>query len=281
VSQLDAIRLDDEITEILQSQFMKIFILFKTDFVEKFKPEIEAFLHLLIFRFSIFMSGGTYGNRLQNLIYRDERTKQTISQTQKLLFGLLSIGMKWMWNRLNRISIAGGWADYAETDWQRQTWSLLALLETLYKATYLINLIVFLFNGKYPTLINRLLSIRLVYARPSMIRRVSFEYMNRQLVWHGFTEFLLFLMPLLNFESLKRKFQSKWSTKRQTGKAQVNHLCAICSESAFSPYVSNCEHLFCYYCLKVGCMNDQNFTCPLCGQRVSEIRRYEANLLNT
>lgn len=44
----------------------------------------------------------------------------------------------------------------------------------------------------------RLVGARLVYREPSMSRLVSFEYLNRQLVWQELSEFLLFLLPLIN-----------------------------------------------------------------------------------
>ena len=37
-----------------------------------------------------------------------------------------------------------------------------------------------------------------------MARNVSFDYLNRQLVWEAFTEFLLFMMPLVNMQSVRR-----------------------------------------------------------------------------
>ena len=40
---------------------------------------------------------------------------------------------------------------------------------------------------RYRTLADRLLGIRLVYAQRTVHRNVSFEYLNRQLVWHAFT----------------------------------------------------------------------------------------------
>ena len=36
-----------------------------------------------------------------------------------------------------------------------------------------------------------------------MARALSFEYLNRQLVWHELSELLLFLLPLLNVARLK------------------------------------------------------------------------------
>ena len=49
----------------------------------------------------------------------------------------------------------------------------------------------------------RMLGARLVYANGSMARALSFEYLNRQLVWHELSELLLFLLPLLNVARLK------------------------------------------------------------------------------
>lgn len=54
------------------------------------------------------------------------------------------------------------------------------------------------------SLLERVLSIRLVYQRASMARALSFEYLNRQLVWHELSELLLFTLPLLNVAALKR-----------------------------------------------------------------------------
>jgi peroxin-2 len=54
------------------------------------------------------------------------------------------------------------------------------------------------------TLTERLLGARLVYKQPNMSRLISFEYLNRQLVWQELSEFLLFLLPLINVAKVKR-----------------------------------------------------------------------------
>ncbi|CAK0781583.1 hypothetical protein CVIRNUC_005413 [Coccomyxa viridis] len=75
--------------------------------------------------------------------------------------------------------------------------------ETGFKLASLLNFIVFLHSGKYRSLLERLLGARLVYTKGSMARALSFEYLNRQLVWHELSELLLFLLPLLNVARLK------------------------------------------------------------------------------
>ena len=54
------------------------------------------------------------------------------------------------------------------------------------------------------SLLERALRMRLVYAQPAMTRALSFEYLNRQLVWHELSELLLFLLPLLNVGAVTR-----------------------------------------------------------------------------
>lgn len=78
--------------------------------------------------------------------------------------------------------------------WQR-VWNLVSL----------VNFGLFLWNGKYRTLTDRMLGMRLTYANRALHRNVSFEFLNRQLVWNAFTEFLLFLLPFIKPQKLLRR----------------------------------------------------------------------------
>lgn len=70
--------------------------------------------------------------------------------------------------------------------------------------------LVFLFNGRYRTLLDRILRLRLASPTNQASREVSFEYLNRQLVWHAFTEFLLFLLPLVGISRWRRWLSRVW-----------------------------------------------------------------------
>jgi peroxin-2 len=65
-------------------------------------------------------------------------------------------------------------------------------------------------NGRYRTLLDRLLRLRLETPTSQISRQVSFEYLNRQLVWHAFTEFLLFLLPLVGISRWRRWVSRAW-----------------------------------------------------------------------
>lgn len=49
-----------------------------------------------------------------------------------------------------------------------------------------------------------------------MRREVSFEYLNRQLVWHAFTEFLLFILPLVGINRWRRWLARAWRTLKSS-----------------------------------------------------------------
>lgn len=148
-----------------------------------------------------------YGSKMQNLKFVDASTMKPLAGWQKVhkellilhhhhpetlsssqaAYGLIQIGGPWLWDRLNRYSTASAWGDHPSESWQRRAWKTLTNIETTYKFLTVLNFLVFLVDGKYRSLIDRLLGLRLVYIHPNTARAVSFEWMNRQLVWHGFT----------------------------------------------------------------------------------------------
>ena len=48
-----------------------------------------------------------------------------------------------------------------------------------------------------------------MYARPSAARAISFEYLNRQLVWHELSELLLFVLPLVDVGAIRRALRAR------------------------------------------------------------------------
>lgn len=89
-----------------------------------------------------------------------------------------------------------------------------SLVTTTHSLTSFVSFLVFLFNGKYRTLLDRLLRLRLAPTSSQISREVSFEYLNRQLVWHAFTEFLLFILPLVGISRWRRWLSRAWRKAR-------------------------------------------------------------------
>jgi peroxin-2 len=164
------------------------------------------------------------------------------------------------------------------------------------------------------TLLERFCGARLIYQQACMTRIISFEYLNRQLVWQELSEVLLFLLPLLDVGKLRAVAASylnllpspsslvmvssavslssggsipgtssspsdhprdKDGTIRREN-AQSNPSCPLCgSKDILLPYLAlPCRHVFCYYCLRSFCEADSSFSCPVDKTKVLGMRRW-------
>lgn len=70
---------------------------------------------------------------------------------------------------------------------KRLAWNVLSHLEHFWASLKLANFVVFLLQGTYRSPLERFLSLRFVYRQRQLARFVSFEFLNRQLVWEAFT----------------------------------------------------------------------------------------------
>lgn len=209
VGQVDAELLDDELLTLLQNQVSEALKHFGHDITSTWAAEILLALRLILFKLSIWNNNASYGAHLQGLRYTDARStapdRPAPSSLQKLLYGALTVGGRYAWTKWEAYLLA------AQDDYTRAPSPTLQLAsrltETLASAhdfASLASFLTFLVNGRYRTLTDRVLRLRLAPASHSTSREVSFEYLNRQLVWHAFTEFLLFLLPLVGISRWRR-----------------------------------------------------------------------------
>ncbi|XP_034696584.1 peroxisome biogenesis protein 2 [Vitis riparia] len=292
VNQVDAARLDIEISAMLKEQLVKVFSLMKPGMLFQYEPELDAFLEFLIWRFSIWVDKPTPGNGLMNLRYRDERTMELrgkvrtglegpgLTVAQKIWYCVATVGGQYIWARLQSFSAFRRWGDSEQRSVARRAWIMIQRIEGLYKAASFSNLLIFLFTGRYRNLIERALQARLVYGSPNMNRAVSFEYMNRQLVWNEFSEMLLLLLPLLNSSSI-RNFLRPFSKNKSSSSEGDETACPICQASPTIPFLAlPCEHRYCYYCLRTRCAAASSFRCIRCSEPVVAMQRHFGSVSN-
>ncbi|KAH7547256.1 peroxisome biogenesis protein 2 isoform X1 [Ziziphus jujuba] len=288
VNQFDAARLDIEMSAMLKEQMVKVFSLMKPGMLFQYEAELDAFLEFLIWRFSIWVDKPTPGIALMNLRYRDERAVETrgkvrtglegpgLTVAQKIWYCVASVGGQYIWARLQSFSAFRRWGDSEQRPLARRAWILIQRIEGFYKAASFCNLLIFLYTGRYRNLIERALRARLVYGSPIMNRAVSFEYMNRQLVWNEFSEMLLLLLPLLNSSSVKN-FLRPFSKDKSSTSAEDDSACPICQANPTTPFLAlPCEHRYCYYCLRTRCAAVPSFRCSRCNEPVIALRRHGA-----
>ena len=209
VGQVDAELLDDELLELLKGQVGEGLKYFGTHITDTYSAEILLALRAILFKLSIWNNNASYGAHLQGLRYTDARSsapnRPPPKPWQKAAYGLITIGGRYAWSKWESYLLSAN-EDYTRPENPNLTF-LTRITESLANAhdiASLASFLVFLVNGRYRTLTDRLLRLRLTPASHSTSREVSFEYLNRQLVWHAFTEFLLFLLPLVGISRWRR-----------------------------------------------------------------------------
>ncbi|GJP34433.1 hypothetical protein CLOM_g18876 [Closterium sp. NIES-68] len=310
VNQMDALRLDDEMRLMLKEQLMRVFALVPAAWVSRCEAELELLLDVLVWRFSLWADRPLPGCALMNLRFRDERGAGAASHAavpvrtgvegpgltvgQKVLWLVLTGGLKYAWARLHSSPMLlpmqahmpqhtygrhGAGTDSNQrhqSSWRQWLWRVLHRAEGVVKLASLLNLIVFLHSAKFRTLPERLLGIRAVYAKPHMARAVSFEYMNRQLVWNEFSELLLLVLPLISVSAIKQTFSSLFRLPTSSSSGSGDG-CPVCSaQPILMPYRAlPCAHVFCYYCIHTRMSLHRAFRCPGCNTRVDNMEKIE------
>lgn len=219
VGQVDAELLDEELLQLLRGQVGDALKYFGGHIADDWSSEIGAILRAILWKLSIWDRGTSYGASLQGLKYVDARTQpssihagsgQDPTKWQKAAYGLITVGGRYSWQKLEDwlLEREGGYEE--PTPLVKRLSKLTAWVSSTHEMAALASFLVFLFNGKYRTLADRLLRLRLAPASSRTSREVSFEYLNRQLVWHAFTEFLLFLLPLVGISRWRRLLSRAW-----------------------------------------------------------------------
>jgi peroxin-2 len=215
VGQVDAELLDEELLQLLKGQVGEGFKYFGTHITDSYTPEILLALRLVLFKLSIWNNNASYGAHLQGLRYTDARTsaphRPPPTSWQKAAYGAITIGGRYAWAKWEEYLLSSS-EDYTrpQSDTLKLASDMTEYLDTAHDVASLTSFLVFLVNGRYRTLTDRLLRLRLTPSSHSASREVSFEYLNRQLVWHAFTEFLLFLLPLVGISRWRRILSRTW-----------------------------------------------------------------------
>ncbi|KAF8709392.1 Pex2 / Pex12 amino terminal region, partial [Rhizoctonia solani] len=214
VGQLDSEQLDSELLIILKEPLTKGLDILKSASGANHEPEISLVLRALLYYFSVWNTGATYGAKLQNLKYQvspkawsssGSRAPSGLPRRLLLSHAGLTVLLPYFHTRLRSHALSNAWPDAPSSDKRRRAWEALGHVESLHGVLSLASFIIFLWKGRYRTLADRLFGLRLEPIKRQLSRSVNYDFMNRQMVWHAFTEFLLFLLPLIDTKNLKRR----------------------------------------------------------------------------
>ncbi|KAG6029186.1 peroxisome assembly protein (Peroxin-2) [Claviceps sp. Clav32 group G5] len=216
VSQVDAELLDEELVDLLKGQVGEALKYFAGGHLQDdWSSEIMLALRAILFKLTVWDHDATYGAALQNLTYTDARHPGPVltppSRLQKSMYGLITVFGKYTWTRWEDWLLEhDGGHDHPPSPRIRSLSRWTRRLTTMHSAAALASFMAFLWNGHYRTLLDRMLRMRLAAPTSQINREVSFEYLNRQLVWHAFTEFLLFMLPLIGINKWRRWLSRTW-----------------------------------------------------------------------
>lgn len=225
VGQVDAELLDEELVSLLQGQVADALKYFGgvggqgSTIKDDWEAEILLALRAVLFKLTIWDHDATYGAALQNLKYTDARRDGPVltapSKFQKSLYGFVTVGGKYVWTKWeNWLLDQDNGFDEPSPTIQRLS-RLSSTFSTVHAAAAFGSFLIFLLHGRYRTLLDRILRMRLAPPTSQVSREVSFEYLNRQLVWHAFTEFLLFVLPLVGINRWRRWLSRTWKKTRE------------------------------------------------------------------
>lgn len=225
VGQVDAELLDEELLSLLKGQVGEGLKYFGAHLQDEWSQEIILALRAVLFKLSIWDNDASYGASLQNLRYADARsnlaTQTRPSRVQKGMYGFLTVFGRYGWDMWETwlADQEGGYTTPSEN--VERLSRITSCLSATHSIAAFTSFLVFLVNGRYRTLTDRLLRLRLVSPSNQIGREVSFEYLNRQLVWHAFTEFLLFILPLVGISRWRRWLSRVWKKAKNMVRAQT------------------------------------------------------------
>lgn len=243
VNQLDALSLDDEITRIFAEWMSALVALVDGRLRLEWQEGIGVAAKVVGRYLPLLADGGSFGMAIQGMGYKASTALKAVYILLDLVLPLVS---DQRWGRLKAVG------DLAR----------------------LLNFAVFIASGSYPTLLHRVLGLRMVPAAAEPAGgAVDFDYMNRQLLWQALTEFSLTVVPLVRSGvapggPLHRAAQLAYSyiQPRRLAKRHASG-CGVCGHQrpAMPVTMSKCSHMFCYYCIATWRLANPHSSCPLCG----------------
>lgn len=269
ISHLDSLYLDSQISELLKSTLLESVKLSGVTIFTKFEPEIDAVLKYLLLRFTLLKHRATFGQQLLQIKYSNSVPVSCLQ-----VYATMSVLIPWLNKRFSDILHLFKFQD----DSRVVAESYLNKVEVAYKVVSFANLLVFLHQGCYSSVEERILKLKPVATAPPHQRSISFEYFNRELLWTGIAELIgsvISLVPLQSFHNviqsiLPRNIQETTNGKTIDSPSTISTetVCAVCSKLPILPHRLGCAHIACYYCIHLKFTQTKNVLCPLCSNEV-------------
>ena len=124
---------------------------------------------------------------------------------QRASYGLATVALTYAWDRAARSGLLASLSEAPEGTRARRAAGLLRNAEAAASVAAFVNSVLFLAQrSRFRSLLEAALGAGLEPSDPAAPRSLSFDYLNRQLVWHELSELMLAVLPLLDRRLLAR-----------------------------------------------------------------------------
>ena len=226
-------------------------------------------------------------NPMSLLASSDAFIPQPLSHVQKLSYLVLTAILPYFHAKFTSHMTLHAWFA-SESSVLRTVYRLASTSQLVLSVLSTANFLLFLVHGRYPSLVLRLLRVRLVYLRSRVSRQLSFDYMHQQLAFSVITDFLTFALPFLPwrlFRSLYHYALAFLFPHRKTEPANAASaagieaeadVCGVCgrNERLNASVVLPCLHVYCWYCCAAHMAEEAVWRCVVCDVIVSGVERW-------
>ena len=282
---LDAGRLDDELSALLAEQAGRALAAVAPARAASAAPDVRAALAAAIWGATVVQGRPTPGMALLGLRYvadsgvpcgRTGADGRPPSPVRGATLGLATIALRYAWDTA---ASRGGLRWLAEAApglvrTARRADDALALASLANSLAFLAGV------SRHRSLAEAALRVSMVPSSPGTPRALSFDYLNRQLVWHELAQLVLAVLPLIDApaagRALRRLLPASGPLEGGGGGGPPGSAgpCGTCrAPHPPLPFAAlPCRHPHCYYCLAAACAADGGHKC-WCGERVAAMVR--------
>ena len=144
---------------------------------------------------------------------------------------------------------------------------LINLIELTYSIMNLINFLIFLYNGKYPSLITRFLNINFIKIDQNNNSGFLFNILLKKILLIKIADILVYIFKFNigreRLGSLLCGFSEINSRSFNLKKSKENNICGICEKLITGMIKLKCGCKYCYFCIESHRANSNNH-CPCC-----------------
>lgn len=300
VTQLDTNELNESLLLSLRRSLNEDYFKYiQLKHIQRYHVEIFAGLKFILWYHTYGKSGQTVGQSIFDWSYVFEnKTKRTLL-VKKIIHACVFCLDEWfevkvlrLLKRLIKFVFSKVSTSQTSEDTSSYGQALNRVIDTIskvYKSLSFLNYILFLINGKYLKLWERIFSFRPVYNNPQYMLQsnMSTDASIREELWQ--TYFSLFRLgnSLFDFQKLVKFIKKKTELGKKPGiglaSSEVDiRTCGICKNEPVTAHrsllksESQCRHVFCYFCIKQALAESRGgqYTCTICSRSVCDVELF-------